>query len=251
MTPWKDTVRQRFDAAAGTYDRSAGVQLRVAAALARTVLGLPLPAAPVVLEVGCGTGYLTALLGGRLAWGRWLATDLSPAMIQACARRAGPGVDLGILDGERPELPGRFDLVVSSLAAQWFADPAAGLARQRRLLRPGGLLAAATLGPGTFPEWRRLCAQAGVQPGLPDYPDAAGLARALGPGCRVGRREYRLRCADLRAFLEHLRRTGARTAAPGRPAMAAGILARLLRAGTGAPFTATFEVLTVVAGRER
>ncbi|MGA2079224.1 MAG: methyltransferase domain-containing protein [Holophaga sp.] len=250
MNAWKETVLRRFDAAAGTYDEATGLQRRVAAALARQVLSLPPPPAPDVLEVGCGTGILTGELAPRLPGCRWLATDLAPGMVEACARRTGDGVALRVMDGEFPDLPeARFDLVVSNLAVQWFEDPAAGIRRLHRLLRPGGALAATTLGAGTFPEWRRTCRRAGAAPGMPPYPRGPALAAALGPDCSVRSRAFPLRCEDLKGFLDHLRLTGARTPAPGHPGLAPGALGRILRAAGGAPFTATYQVLTVVWGR--
>lgn len=249
MSAWKESVLRRFDAAAGTYDGHAGTQMRVAAALAERVLAQPLATAPEVLEIGCGTGFLTAALAPRLPGCRWLATDLAPNMVAACRRRALPGVELRVMDGEEPDLDGRrFDLIVSSLAVQWFADLPAGLARLHGMLRPGGVLALTTLGADTFPEWRRQCRGCGVEPGTPAYPTAAEL-RALGD-VQVLRQPFPLRCGNLRGFLDHLRLTGARTAAPGHPGLSPAALGRLLKAGEAGPFTATYDVLTVVWRKE-
>ena len=250
MNPWKESILRRFDAAAGTYDGQAGAQRRVGAALTERVLALSLPVAPEVLEIGCGTGFLTAALAPRMPGCRWLATDLAPNMVAACRRHALPGVAARVMDGEEPDLGDqRFDLIVSSLAVQWFADLPAGLVRLHGLLRPGGLLALTTLGADTFPEWRRQCHGAGMEPGTPAYPSAADLV-ALGPGCRVERRPFPLRCGNLRGFLEHLRLTGARTAAPGHPGLSPAALGRLLKAGEAGPFTATYDVLTVLWRKE-
>jgi len=248
MNSWKDTLIGRFDAAA-TYDLAAAPQRRVAQALARKVRALPLAPAPEVLEIGCGTGLLTALLRPALPGCRWLATDLSPGMVEACARRLDPGrhpdLETRVMDGEWPDLQERrFDLVVSSLAVQWFGDTVAGLCRLRRLLRPGGVLAATTLGAGTFAEWRRVCRGAGVEPWTPAFPTAEGLAAAL--GAPVSRAVVRLDCGSLGGFLDHLRLTGARAAGPGHRPLDPPVLRRLLRAGRGAPFVASYEVLTVL-----
>jgi len=243
VTEWKDSILWRFDAAAATYDGHAGAQRRIAADLAELVLTLPLADAPEVLEIGCGTGSLTAALAPRLPGCRWLATDLAPNMVAACARR-GLGVEARVMDGEFPDLSGRFDLIVSSLAVQWFADLPAGLIRLHGMLRPGGVLAVTTLGAGTFPEWRGQCHAAGVEPGTPPYPSAEALGGQL-PGSQVTSLPFPLRCGNLRGFLDHLRLTGARTAAPGHPALSPAALGRLLRSGNG-PFTATYDVLTVI-----
>lgn len=251
MSAWKESILRRFDAAAATYDGYAGTQRRVAEDLGRRILALPLPAAPEVLEIGCGTGFLTAALAPVLPGCRWLATDLAPNMVAACARRDLPGVALRVMDGEFPDLgEQRFDLIVSNLAVQWFGDLPDGLARLHGLLRPGGVLAVTTLGGDTFPEWRRQCLAAGVEPGTPSYPSAEALAAAL-PGSWVRRQPFPLRCGNLRGFLDHLRLTGARTAAPGHAGLSPAALGRILRGGDALPFTATYDVLTVIWRKER
>jgi hypothetical protein len=55
-----------------------------------------------------------------------------------------------------------------------------------------------------------------------------------------------MRYGGLKAFLDHLRLTGARGAAPERPPMPPAALGRLLRSWGTAPFRATYEVLTVI-----
>lgn len=47
------------------------------------------------------------------------------------------------------------DLVASNLGLFWFSDPGPVLGEIRRVLRPGGLIAFTTLGPGTLAELRR------------------------------------------------------------------------------------------------
>ena len=245
MTVWKDTIIRRFDAAAGTYDGVAGTQNLIAAGLARRILALPLAGQPDVLEIGCGTGALTAILGPLLPGCRWLATDIAPAMVAACARRALPGVTPRVMDGECPDLAeASFDLIVSNMAVQWFDDLPAGLTRLHRLLKPGGMLAVTTLGAGTFAEWRTVCHEAGVEPGTPAYLSAGELAAALPESCVAGE-ACPLDCGNLKGFLDHLRLTGARAAHPGHPGLSPGVLKRMLRAQDATPFSATYDVLTV------
>lgn len=247
---WKQTVARRFDAAAASYEGAASVQGAIALELCEQVLALPLAPSPRVLEVGCGTGFLTRAMHPRLPGCRWIATDLSPRMVERCALRLDPRIALRVMDGEWPDLPeGRFDLVVSSMAVQWFEDVVAGLRRLRRLLGPGGWLAVTTLGSDTFEEWRRLRREAGFEPAAARYPGRESLERELGAEATVHKRAWELSFPDLRGFLVHLRRTGARAAAPGRPPLPAGVLRGLVRRGQGKPFVVTLDVLTVVLHR--
>lgn len=60
------TITSVFSAAADTYDAGAEQQRVIAETLARKVRGLLLPAAPKILEVGCGTGVLTRALADQI-----------------------------------------------------------------------------------------------------------------------------------------------------------------------------------------
>ena len=57
----KQSIRRNFARRAGSYDRHAGVQRLMALGLLARVQEA-LPQARRVLEIGCGTGYLTSLL---------------------------------------------------------------------------------------------------------------------------------------------------------------------------------------------
>lgn len=246
MSPRKQTIRAAFSAAAGTYDSAAEAQIRAAGLLADRLGQLPTGAR--VLELGCGTGLFTRRLLERLdAGARVLATDLSPAMVERS--RAGltdPRLDFAILDAEAPEAAGGpFDLIVSSLAAQWFADLPATLGRLRRLLAPGGRLLIATLGEGTFAEWRAAHAALGLRSGVMDYPAAAALA-ALAPGATVESGRFAVSHADGKAFLHSLDSVGAGTPRPGHRPLPAGTLRRIM-ASLGRPCSVTWEILILSA----
>ncbi len=92
-----------------------------------------------VLDVGCGTGALLALLKGP---GRRLAgADLSPKMIREAKKKLGRSVELKVADAEK--LPWRtcsFDLVVCSLSFHHYPNPIKALAEMRRVLKRDGEL---------------------------------------------------------------------------------------------------------------
>jgi SAM-dependent methyltransferase len=95
-----------------------------------------------VIELGCGTAYLSAQLARRGA--RPVALDLSPAQLATAARcqeRFGPVFPLVEADAEAvPLRDASFDLVVSEYGASVWCDPERWVAESARLLRPGGRL---------------------------------------------------------------------------------------------------------------
>lgn len=95
-----------------------------------------------VVELGCGTAYVSAWLAG--AGARPVAVDLSAEQL-ATARRLqdelGPTFPLVQGDGEQvPLASGCADLVVSEHGAAAWCDPERWLPEAARLLRPGGRL---------------------------------------------------------------------------------------------------------------
>lgn len=247
MSSRKEAIRHRFDQAAHTYEAGAAAQRRIAHTLRDRLLQEPIAEQAEVLEIGCGTGFLTMALLDHLPACRWLATDISPRMLATCSARMDPRVTLHAMDGESPDLGDRhFDLIVSSMALQWFEDLTTGLRRLHGLLRPNGLLAITTLGSATFHEWRTACLAAGVQAADPEYPTREELQRRLSPDAEVWQQACPVSFTDIHDFLLHLKSIGARTAPPDHPPMPSEVLKRILRREAGRPFTATYDVLTVL-----
>ncbi len=244
VTSRKRAIARSFSRAATTYAAAAQAQERAAERLAGRLP--PLPAAARVLELGCGTGLLTRhLLALMPPSATLLATDLSPGMIAAAsAAISDPRLSFAVMDAEAPDdFADGFDLIASSLAAQWFADLPATLAGLVRRLNPGGMLALATLGDGTFAEWRAAHAAHGVECGVPLYPDTAGLAACL-PGCRAEAAPFTIAYPDARAFLATLAAIGAATPRPGHRPLPPGTLRRIM-AAMGRPCAITWDVLTL------
>jgi len=96
-----------------------------------------------VVELGCGTAYVSGWLARRGA--RVTGVDVSREQLAIARRLASAhGVDLTLLeaDAETTGLEsGAFDLVVSEYGASLWCDPDRWLAEAARLLRPGGRLA--------------------------------------------------------------------------------------------------------------
>lgn len=103
--------------------------------------GESLPDGGRVLDLGCGTGALTASLADLAPGAAVTGVDSSPAMLERCAAHAGPRVTFRAGDIGTFDEPDAYDLVLSNAALHWVDDHEATLARWARALRSGGRLA--------------------------------------------------------------------------------------------------------------
>lgn len=94
-----------------------------------------------VVELGCGTGYVSGWAARRGAR-RVVGVDTSTEQLTTARRLAdehGADVTFHHASAEAvPEADGRFDLAVSEYGASIWCEPAAWLREAWRLLRPGG-----------------------------------------------------------------------------------------------------------------
>ncbi len=101
---------------------------------------VPLEAPSRVVDLGCGAGNVTRLLGERWPAASILGVDASPEMLAAAARAcAGASWRSADLARWEPEVP--VDLIFSNAALHWADDHGRLLPRLLRFLAPGGCLA--------------------------------------------------------------------------------------------------------------
>lgn len=95
-----------------------------------------------VIELGCGTAYVSAWLARRGA--RPVGIDNSPAQLETAARlQREYGLEFPLMLGNAEQVPlpdASFDLAISEYGAALWADPHQWIPEASRLLRPGGEL---------------------------------------------------------------------------------------------------------------
>jgi len=119
-----------------------------------------------ILDLGCGTGHLTAEIAASGA--HTVGIDQSAEMI-AQARRQFPNLRFEVCDAREIPFTGEFDAVFSNAALHWIPEAEKVIRGVARALKPNGRFVAEMGGKGNI---RRLveaiagaCREAGIDPG--------------------------------------------------------------------------------------
>ena len=215
-------LRRALEKAAPGYDQAAFLHREVGQRLLERLDLLTLRPA-VIVDVGCGTGLITAALMKKYRKARVIGLDLAPALVRAAQRRAPWLRSLHGAVAEAVALPladASCDLIFSNLALPWYLDLDPVFAEFHRVLRPGGALMFSTLGPDTLGELRRAWAtvdsynHVNAFLDMHDIGDALLRARLAEPVMDVER--LNLSYGDVDALLRDLKALGATNVTAGR-----------------------------------
>jgi len=124
-----------FTAISSEYKKKSLVQ---ASAGRQLVDLLSIPHDADILDVGCGTGNLTAELCG-LTSGRVAGIDPSEGMIRQAQRvYADKEIEFSVLAADQISFSNEFDILFCNSAFQWFRDPSVALNKFKRALHVSG-----------------------------------------------------------------------------------------------------------------
>jgi malonyl-CoA O-methyltransferase len=149
----KTKVRQAFTGAAKTYDQLAVLQRAVGNHLLQQFAITQL--AGTVLDLGCGTGFLTGKLQNLPGYERIVAVDISMPMLHRTREKCISNGQLSFLCADiecLPVMQSGVDWFCSNLALQWCQNAQAVFNGIRRILKPEGRLIFSTFGPETLNE---------------------------------------------------------------------------------------------------
>ena len=215
-------IRRSFDKTARTYDAAAVVPAEIRNRLLERLDIVKLQP-QVVLDLGAGTGHASKALKHRYRSAEVIALDLSPAMLIEADQRQSWLRRFHRVTADAHRLPLRHasvEMVFSNLLLEWCHDPDTVFQEIRRVLKPGGLLTFATLGPDTLRElregWRKVDTYTHVHRFIDMHDLGDALVRAGFAEPVMDTERLKVTYPDLDALLRELSASGSSNVAQGR-----------------------------------
>ncbi len=154
-------IQKSFSQAAKQYDELSQVHQKYALRMVEEISVLNANLSNV-LDVGCGTGYLSSKLKARFPRAKITGLDFASGMITQ-AQENYAGIDFKLADASHMPFEGNsFDLVLSNFAYQWMADLTQAFGEAHRVLMPRGQFTATLFGYRTCEELFLSLEHAGV-----------------------------------------------------------------------------------------
>jgi malonyl-CoA O-methyltransferase len=252
----KAKIRQSFAVASATYDRVAELQRAVGKALLDTVNTASLTGA--LLDLGCGTGFLTARL--LMFTQPVIALDIALPMLQVTRTKLADNASVRYLCADAERLPlaeKAVDRVFSNLALQWCVNLDAVFADIKRVLKPGGQLVFSTFGPQTLQELKSAWAEVDGYNHVNDFYSEQQLVHFLQLAgyaeINIETKMYVSSYSSVMTLMKELKHIGAHNVIAGRnknittKSQMQRMVAAYERHRTGDGIPATFEVILVKA----
>ncbi len=205
----KQLVRKCFNKNFETYHQKAIVQQEIAIELADLLVELGITSIGNVLEVGCGTGFLTHQIISKIKVSNYFLNDLADVAYKENraflnAKKTNSFIKIPG-DAEVINFPEGLDGVVSSSTIQWFNQLDAFFLKVHASLNSDGFFAFSTFGTANFKEIKAVS-----NVGL-NYTSLSEIKKMLGPNFEVlVAKEWELttRFSNPIEVLRHMKLTG-------------------------------------------
>lgn len=144
----KELIKQRFSKSLNTYQQNAVVQKQMAENLVKL---LPQKEFKNILELGCGTGFLTKLLNKSVRYKNYTAIDIVKEC-ESYIKNINQNIEFVNNDIESVDLVKKYDLIISNAAFQWLNDFETFINNIKQYLTDDGIILFTTFGQKNFQE---------------------------------------------------------------------------------------------------
>ena len=146
----KDLIQKRFAKNLDTYNDNAKIQKKMAE---RLLSFLDRKDFNDILEIGCGTGFLTQLVNEKFSFKTYTANDI----VESCekyVKEINPKINFIPADIEKAveNSDKKYDLIISNAVFQWVENLESFIKLLISKLNDGGVLLFSTFGPENFRE---------------------------------------------------------------------------------------------------
>lgn len=211
----KTRIAHSFSRCAASYHEHAHLQ-RESSEQLLSLLPESIPDGEV-LEIGCGTGFVTEGLLKKFPNNPLIISDIAPGMVQFCREQLQDklqshksAVDFLVEDGENLTT-GPYSLVISGLSVQWFEDLPGAISKLFHALKSNGSLSFSFMENKSFPEWKKVameCELPFTGHPLPETEDIAQVVKALDCEAIVSEKAYTLRYDSPKEFFSEFKKLG-------------------------------------------
>ncbi len=234
-----ERIAGNFSKGAAAYDELAACQRHAARKLANIIIartqGMDSPRK--VIELGCGTGFLTEKLFSTFTASEFTVTDISDAMLGRCRDKTS-----GLKVSKRHFIPcdfdrtipeGGYDMIVSGMSFQWSSDLEKLASSLHSHLRPGGMLFLSMLIEPTFGSLKKTFKELEIRYPGPEFRTESQIRKIFSGFSRVNfiAETYSEKHRGTAGFLKHLNRIGAGN--PGGERIPAGNLRKIISSHDG------------------
>lgn len=175
----KKAIRKSFNRVAKSYDNNAILQCRVGEALHAKIARHSLRSSQI-LDIGCGTGFLSAKLVEKCK--RLLALDIALPMLHKTRSKLPITSNTNYLCADAEAIPlqnNSMDCIVSNLSLQWCQNLEQIFTEFRRILSANGKILFSTFGIGTLSELKSAWDEIDDYPHINFFFSEAEIYRAL------------------------------------------------------------------------
>ncbi|EJQ98606.1 biotin biosynthesis protein BioC [Bacillus cereus MC67] len=150
----KTLLQKRFNGTAVSYDQYANVQKKMVHSLLSILKRRYSETSSIrILELGCGTGYVTEQLSKLFPKAQITAVDFAESMITiAKTRQNTENVTFHCEDIERLRLEESYDVIISNATFQWLNNVKQVIRNLFHHLSTDGIVLFSTFGQETFQE---------------------------------------------------------------------------------------------------